>query len=121
MTTSSRCGRSPDRATFRDRRSPRITGDLRSRVRRGRRPAPSAKAKPFTTHAYGHPRRSTIQLLAMAIPEERDGATKQKVADGVADFRFMTIRKKIYATAWDGTIEVQADLQGSYSLEFSQN
>ena len=79
------------------------------------------KAKPFTTHAYGHPRRSTIQLLAMAIPEERDAATKQKVADGVADFRFMIIRKKIYATAWDGTIEVQADLQGSYSVGLSPN
>jgi len=79
------------------------------------------KAKPFTTHAYGHPRRSTIQLLAMAVPEERDAATKQKVADGAAEFRFMTIRKKIYATAWDGTIEVQADLQGRYSVGFSQN
>ena len=42
-----RCGRSPDRATRADRRSPPHSGDLRSSQRRGQRPAPSVLKCPL--------------------------------------------------------------------------
>jgi len=85
------------------------------------------KPKQLTTFAFGHPRRSTIDMLVLAIPGEREQATKQVVFDAVhkkppyAEFRKPTIRKRIYATAWDGTIEIQADLQGAYTVRFSEN
>ena len=68
------------------------------------------KPKQLTTFAFGHPRRSTIDMLVLVIPGEREQATKQVVFDAVhkkppyAEFRKPTIRKRIYATAWDGTI-----------------
>ncbi len=85
------------------------------------------KPKLLTTFAFGHPRRSTIDMLVLAIPGEREQATKQVVFDAVhkkspyAEFRKPTTAKRIYATAWDGTIEIQADLQGAYSVGFSNN
>ena len=60
------------------------------------------------------------RLGVLAIePSDRDLAGVR--AQGTANFRFMTIRKKFYATAWDGTIELRADLQGAYGIKFSEN
>jgi len=41
------------------------------------------KPKLLTTFAFGHPRRSTIDMLVLAIPGEREQATKQVVFDAV--------------------------------------
>jgi len=85
------------------------------------------KPKKLTTFAFGHPRRSTIDMLVLAIPGEREQATKQVVFDAVhkkppyAEFRKPTTAKRIYATAWDGTIEIHGELDRHYQVRPSNN
>lgn len=67
----------------------------------------------FTTYAYGHPRRSTLDLLSAVISGRRSQRIKIKAADGSRDFRDYTVRKKIYCTAWDKNIKIKAELEGS--------
>jgi len=62
----------------------------------------------FTTWYYGHPRAQTVDLLAKSIPYTRNKYTKQKIADKPMVFRSVQIRKAIYATAWDGHVQITA-------------
>ena len=70
-------------------------------------------ASKFTTYAYGHPRKSVLDLLSAVIAGRRSQKTKVKAAEAARDFVDYTVRKKIYSTAWDGNIKVKADLSGS--------
>ena len=66
----------------------------------------------FTTFAYGHPRRSIVEMLEREIPGRRSTALMVDVADGARNFTRMRVSKRVYATAWDGTVRVRADLDG---------
>jgi len=74
----------------------------------------------FTTFAYGHPRISTINMLEDDIPGNRTEAMQVKAAEGARDFRLINIEKRIYATAWDGTITIRASVDGKYRV-FTEN
>lgn len=71
---------------------------------------------PFTTFAYGHPRISTINMLQSDIPGKRTEAKHVEAADGARNFRFINIKKRIYATPWDGTIDIRATTDGKYTV-----
>ena len=62
----------------------------------------------FTTFAFGHPRRATVNLLAQHIARRRTPSKTVKVADKVKDFSNLTVTRAIYATGWDGTVRVVA-------------
>jgi competence protein ComEC len=70
----------------------------------------------FTTFAYGHPRISTINLLEDDIPGKRTEEMHVKAAEGARDFRFINVKKRVYATPWDGTIVIRASTEGSYRV-----
>jgi hypothetical protein len=70
----------------------------------------------FTTYAYGHPRKETIDLLTLILNGLRTNSIKAKVAMGPRKFIDYVIQKKIYATAWDRNIEVIASLDGNYQV-----
>jgi competence protein ComEC len=74
------------------------------------------KAKSFTTYAYGHPRRAIVEGLARSIPGYRSNAKKVKVADAVRRFSDYDVKKRIYATAWDGTVQVHATLDRRFRV-----
>lgn len=62
----------------------------------------------FTTWAYGHPRKTTIDLLSTKISDTRPSAIKAKAALAAKSFTTVTVSKNIYATDWDGTIVLHA-------------
>lgn len=66
----------------------------------------------FTTFAYGHPRRSTIELLARSISSRRSKSIRVNVGDKARQFSALTITRDIYATGWDGTVVITAGLDG---------
>ena len=70
----------------------------------------------FTTYAYGHPRKDTLDLLTLSLKQYRNEPLSAKVAIGPRKFVVYTIRKKIYATAWDKNIIVSASLDGKYNV-----
>lgn len=70
----------------------------------------------YTTFAYGHPRISTINMLEDEIPGRRTEEMRVKAAEGVRDFRFINVDKRIYATPWDGTIVIRASIDGNYRV-----
>lgn len=67
----------------------------------------------FTTFAYGHPRRTTVDMLSRAIADQRIPAVDVQVADAARDFSTDHVTQRIYATGWDGTVVVSANLDGS--------
>ena len=72
----------------------------------------------WTAWQYGHPRKSTIDLLENAIPTPRN-PVKQGALEATGQFTFVPvdIDKAIYATGWDGTIAITADDLGNYSVK----
>jgi competence protein ComEC len=78
-------------------------------------------AKKFSTYAYGHPRANVVKLLTDNISGLRTPQKKAMIADGVKKFRETTIKKKIYATGWDGTIDIKATLEGQYVVTHGNN
>ena len=73
-------------------------------------------AKLFNTNKYGHPRVSTIALLAKHISGYRPRKISVQAAEGSANFRKMWVSKNIYATAWDETVIVKATDTGLYQV-----
>jgi hypothetical protein len=71
----------------------------------------------FTTYAYGHPRRSTVEMLANHVTKTRT-AKQVKVADGARHFSGYTVHSAIYATGWDGTIVMTGKLDGTLRVKF---
>ena len=76
---------------------------------------------PMTTFAFGHPRRVTVDLLSSHIQVKRKKAVIRPLGIGQREFRNRKVSKSIYATAWDGNIEVQADLAGMLVVNMSNN
>jgi competence protein ComEC len=73
-------------------------------------------AKAFTTFAYGHPRRVTVENLARFVSGYRSNRKKVKVADAARRFSDYDVKKRIYATAWDGTVLIQATLDRKFKV-----
>lgn len=73
----------------------------------------------WTAWAYGHPRKVIVQQLLGKVSEARP-ARKVSVATGVRTFEQMSVSKAIFATGWDGTIVLEADSSGGWSLVSDQ-
>lgn len=69
----------------------------------------------FTAWAYGHPRTKVLDLLQAQVTKSR-AATEVMVASGTRKFAHYTIDKAIYGTGWDGTVVLQADMDGNWSV-----
>jgi competence protein ComEC len=74
---------------------------------------------PFTTWAYGHPRRLTVDLLARNIPGQRSTPIRANLATGAKRFFPVTVRKRIYATGWDGDTTIRASLHNEFVVSTS--
>jgi beta-lactamase superfamily II metal-dependent hydrolase len=72
--------------------------------------------KNFNTYNYGHPRISTLDLLATACTGDRSQSVTVKAATGAKKFRNVSIRKRIYCTAWDRNIRITASKEGNYRV-----
>lgn len=70
----------------------------------------------FTTYAYGHPRADVVQELQDQIIGTRSGAVTVKVGQGARSFTTTTVRKRVYSTAWDGNLVIDAKSEGSYRV-----
>ena len=73
---------------------------------------PVSREIPWSAWAYGHPRREAIDLLLKHITKPRQTIN---VLVGVAHEQFVSqeISVAIYGTGWDGTVILQADINGS--------
>ena len=71
---------------------------------------------PFTTYRYGHPRKSTIDILKTAITKQRPSPISVMVATASKKFSKVTISDKIYSTAWDGNIKIKAKKDGTFEV-----
>lgn len=72
----------------------------------------------FSTYAYGHPRTVVVKLLADHISGARP-PKEAMVADAAKKFKPVKLTKKIYATGWDGTIDIKATLDGKFTITTS--
>ena len=70
----------------------------------------------FTTFAYGHPRKAAIDLLNAAIKESRSEPATVMAATGPRTFSPLLVRKRIYATSWDGAVTVRATSDAQYRV-----
>jgi len=70
----------------------------------------------FNAFHYGHPRKIVVDMLGAAIPEQRSKAKRVRVATAAQNFRTYTVRKKIYATGWDGTIKICATFDRDFRV-----
>ncbi len=73
----------------------------------------------FTTYYYGHPRKSTIDMLSAHISGTRSDAPREKVATASKKFSSYQIKKKIYATDWDGDVVIHASLTHQLDVSFN--
>jgi competence protein ComEC len=73
--------------------------------------------KSFTTFAYGHPSGRVISLLSQIIPGNRSISRNIKVGYGAKTFQDISVTKNIYATAWDSTITIEANSDGTYRVQ----
>lgn len=67
----------------------------------------------FNTYHYGHPTDSCLRMLAPHIEGYRTPVTI-KAGLGAKQFIDVTVRKRIYATPWDGDIVIRATSDGRY-------
>lgn len=78
-------------------------------------------ARPFTTFAYGHPRKPILDLLQGAIPGRRSAAMTIMAAEGARRFEAYVVRRRVYATGWDGTVKVRATTDGQFEVRTQPN
>lgn len=69
----------------------------------------------WTAWAHGHPRKVTVDLLTRHVRMTRP-TKRVPVATGVKAFVNASVRKAIYATGWDGTITLEADVDGTWKV-----
>lgn len=65
----------------------------------------------WTAWAYGHPRKQAVDLLQKAVAQRRP-ATSVPVASAVKTFAPYALTRAIYGTGWDGTVILEADVDG---------
>ena len=74
----------------------------------------------FNTFHYGHPRKGTVDILSLAILGQRSAPATVQVAEGVENFKPYTVRKRIYATGWDGTVKIRATTDKNFIVTRNQ-
>lgn len=71
----------------------------------------------FTTYWYGHPRLDVVKLLTKSLPKKkRSPLIKPELAQSSANFKTYKVKKKIYATAWDGNIKIKVMADGRFTV-----
>lgn len=78
-------------------------------------------ARPFTTFAYGHPRKPILDLLQGAISGRRSTSMTIMAAEGARRFEEYVVRRRVYATGWDGTVKVRATTDGQFEVRTQPN
>jgi beta-lactamase superfamily II metal-dependent hydrolase len=76
----------------------------------------TVKAKSFTTFSYGHPRLDVVQLWSDKLSGTRSKSVEVKVFTKSAAPTNHTVTKRVYATAWDGNINVAVTTDGSRTV-----
>lgn len=76
---------------------------------------PNGNARPMSAFGYGHPRRNILDLLSQRIPGYRSRRITIMASEGSRDFSEYEVRKRIYATGWEGTIKVRVTLDRGYT------
>jgi len=74
---------------------------------------PSTRQVPWTAWAYGHPRKVIVDLLQKYVSTTRPTTTVQ-TATAVKTFTSVSLTKAIYGTGWDGTVVLEADVNGTW-------
>jgi competence ComEA-like helix-hairpin-helix protein len=69
----------------------------------------------WTAWDYGHPRADIVDLLQKGVSKSRPKTTAL-VASAVRKFKSVPITKAVYATGWDGTVVLEADVNGSWKV-----
>ncbi|HVU31730.1 MAG TPA: hypothetical protein VHE36_15175, partial [Sphingomicrobium sp.] len=80
---------------------------------------PSIQAQ-WTAWAYGHPRRSVVEMIDHAIHRNRAAPVDVLVADGAKKFSTYHLVHALYSTAWDGDIDVTATPDGGLKVTTSK-
>ena len=71
----------------------------------------------FNTFNYGHPRWSVVDLLSRSIPGDRSSPKAVTIFVGSQQPIPFTITKRLYATGWDGTVKIRAELDGTKRVD----
>lgn len=72
--------------------------------------------KTFSTFAYGHPRKTVVDALTLAIDRRRSRPKFVMVANRAKHFSESRIRDSLYATGWDGTTRISTSGDGRYRV-----
>ncbi|HEY0012132.1 MAG TPA: MBL fold metallo-hydrolase [Allosphingosinicella sp.] len=81
---------------------------------------PSNVQAQWTAFAYGHPRRTIVELLDAAITRMRPQQRTVTVADRTRAFTPYRMTDAIYATGWDGDVVVTGDADGTLQVRTSR-
>lgn len=74
----------------------------------------NGRARPMSAFGYGHPHLGILNMLSDWIPGHRSRRLTIMAATGSRRFQEYDVRKRIYATGWEGTIRVRATLDREY-------
>ena len=65
---------------------------------------------------YGHPNRGILMMLSSVSNGNRSTPITRYVGTGAYRSKKFTVNKRIYATAWDGTVKVRATMHDEYRV-----
>ncbi len=74
---------------------------------------PNTRHDTFSAWGYGHPRKTTVDLLANFVSNSRTKVTVD-VATGQRQFQPQVVNKAIYGTGWDGNVVLESDTAGTW-------
>ena len=74
----------------------------------------------WTAWAYGHPRRSAVELIDSLVSGAHAGPANKSVADKVKSFSPYTVVHALYGTGWDGDVTVIGDATGQLTVMLGQ-
>jgi competence protein ComEC len=75
---------------------------------------PPSRQVPWTAWAYGHPRKIIVDLLRKHVSATRP-TTAVQAATAVRTFTGVSLSRAIYGTGWDGTVVLEADVNGTWA------
>ena len=71
-------------------------------------------ARMFSIYAYGHPRRTIVEWLELAVRWSRPTLTTVKVAERAKSFHDREVRGAVFAKGWDGTVRIEVSSNGTF-------
>jgi competence protein ComEC len=74
---------------------------------------PDTRHSTFSAWGFGHPRKTTVDLLQKFVAGSRNPITAN-VATAQHQFEPEQITKAVYGTGWDGTVVLEGDPNGSW-------